>query len=206
KSEAELGELCEQALAGTGLLTGYRAHRPYIEIKVWCGEENVSRHAADLARLEQALSPWLVARGDEDPAANFLRTLARDEEMEILDAASGGLLAERLGPLLRHPEFAQQAQSLVLATEWAIPSSPEEWLAAVLTQADEEAITLALAGPDRSGRYWVGLREGTTLHQENMPSPYPTTLASDELNKRGRRYAIEVAFRMWRRWLENSVN
>ncbi|MCM2278739.1 MAG: molybdopterin-binding protein [Oligoflexia bacterium] len=207
KSEAALGELTEAVLAGSGLRIGYRAHRPYVEIKVWCPEAELTRHEPLFARLSESLKPWCVARGDEDPAAIFLRALERGQEIELLDVGSGGLLTERLAPLLRKSEYRWQAENLVLANEWSAYPSPEEWLSAVLSQADPQAITLALAGPDQNGSYRIGLRDGGSVHQQALEPPGTGARASSAgPGERDRRYAVEMAFQVWTEWLKRSVS
>ncbi len=57
KSEAAVGEIVERALAGSGLLTGYRAHRPFIEVKVWCEEARLTQAAPWFAKLDAAARP-----------------------------------------------------------------------------------------------------------------------------------------------------
>ncbi len=104
KSEAELGELVETALQGGGLETGYRAHRPYVEIKVWTplilGADQLSRIQA----MERAISPWLIQGPLAPPIADeFFTRLTRLglNELIVEDLGSRGLLAERVGAALR---------------------------------------------------------------------------------------------------------
>jgi molybdenum cofactor synthesis domain-containing protein len=197
KSEAELGEITERALAGSGLATGYRAHRPYVEVKVWVTEEEKREKAAYLEALDRAIAPWVATRQGEDLAALLLRELERSLEVEIVDAATGGILADRLGALLREPARAAQAATMTLATEWVAPASPREWVEGVLSEADPETITLAIAGFTAAGDWALGLREGESKRVEEGMSPWRKA----ELHDRSRRYATELALKRWREWL-----
>ncbi len=97
KSEAELGELTETALQGAGLLTGYRAHRPYIEIKVWVPSSRTPAQDAALSRLEGVLAPWIVQRpGELMPMEALLQALKQTGTKVVLcEIGLEGFLLER---------------------------------------------------------------------------------------------------------------
>jgi nicotinamide-nucleotide amidase len=201
KTEAELGELTEHTLAGSKLKTGYRAHRPYVEIKVWCAESEVQNKIPWILKLEKALSPWIITQQGEDLAEKLLEKLQRNDEIEMIDAASGGLLAERLGKLLRLPTYQRQSENITMITEWAKPTHLLSWIEEVLEQADPEALTLVLAGIS-DGTAIVGIREGVRIHHEQIISPY----LSEELIDRARSFILEIALTKWCHWLDNSMN
>jgi molybdenum cofactor synthesis domain-containing protein len=202
KSEAELGEIVEKALKGSGLKTGYRLHRPYVEVKVWVDENAVQDSLPWMTRLETAIAPWLLGRQNEDIAALWITRLKKIlglvEEIEVLDACSAGLLTERIGLPLRKPENHALACALTLATEWAQPSSPESWVESALAQADPGVLTLALAGITAKGEWIVGLRLGERILLEKLKSPHK---ASAVLDDRVRAYAVETALKKWCDWL-----
>lgn len=93
-SEGALGEAVDAALAGSGFETGYRAHFPYIEVKVWSPPGALD--ASWRARIEAAMAPGHVLAGDHDPATAFWQHLPPDKSLEIIDSVSGGQLAQRL--------------------------------------------------------------------------------------------------------------
>jgi nicotinamide-nucleotide amidase len=108
RSEAQLGDLVEEAVRGSGLTTGYRATPPYVEVKVWI-PRGLTREtpavAAALSRLEAAIGPWTVTRGDEDLVEAFVARLERAQgcvsgaarpKVEIFDACTPGFLSERI--------------------------------------------------------------------------------------------------------------
>jgi molybdenum cofactor synthesis domain-containing protein len=201
KSEAELGELTEKALAGSGLKTGYRAHRPYVEVKVWCSDEDMRTKATYLEALEKAIGPWVATRQGKDLAEKLLGLLSRADEVEIADACSGGILAERLGAFLREPSHRSQADSVIVTTEWMAPNEPELWIRQVLNEADDSTLTLAIAGLNSAGEWAFGLREGPLVHVESGQSPYRRI----ELLDRARRHAVELALKRWSEWLAASI-
>lgn len=207
KSEAELGELTEAAVKGeegSRLLTGYREHSPYVEIKIWCPEPFVSAEEPALARLEAALAPWIVAKHGEDLARAFLSSLAapgtRDQEVEVIDAATAGFLGERLAPLLRSRDHASVAARVDLITEWTSPTDPAEWVATMLDQADPEALTFVVAGPTPDGRWSLGLRDSVRTRVEERRSPF----GSSALRDRVRQTLGELALKEWTAWFNSN--
>jgi molybdenum cofactor synthesis domain-containing protein len=205
KSEAELGEITEKALAGSQLQTGYRAHRPFVEVKVWCPENLVKKKMTWIQNLEKAISPWIFTKQGEDLAAKLLQQLNRSDSIEILDAASGGLLGTRLGTLLRKPQYQIQAEAIALGTEWSTPFSPEEWISQVLQQGDNLSITLAVAGIDREGQAIIGLREGHRFDKEIVTVPFKNH-KHPELLDRNRAWIVEMALKKWSDWLILSTH
>jgi molybdenum cofactor synthesis domain-containing protein len=202
KSEAELGEITEKALAGSGLQTGYRAHRPFVEVKVWCPPTEIDEKAIWIQKLEDTIRPWVLTRQGEDLAVRLLHHLYRNEIVEIFDAASGGLLASRMGQLLHQSQFKKQAEKITIATEWAPVDAPENWISRILDQADDTAITLAFAGFTSDGRSALGLRHDSKVYQDSIQSPY----RNPELIDRSRAYSLEFALKKWCDWLEGSIH
>jgi len=202
KSEAELGEITEAALSGSQLQTGYRAHRPFVEIKVWCPEQEVQAKQPWIQKLESAIAPWVMTTQGENLAVRFLQKLQRSESIEIIDAGSGGILSTRLSALLRDKKYEEQAETIAMATQWARPHSPEDWAAKALEQADEESMTLILAGFTDDGKGAIGLREYRRLYHEPLQLPY----RGPELLDRMRYYAVEIALKKWCDWLDTATS
>jgi nicotinamide-nucleotide amidase len=202
KSEAELGEMTEKALLGSGLTTGYRAHLPFVEIKVWCPETKISQNQHWLTQLQTAIQPWVVTTQGEDLAEKLLQYLQNHESIEILDSATGGILTHRLGLLLRESRYTEWAKNCILATEWDFPASPEGWVADVLEKADAQLVTLALGGFTPDGLGAVGIRIEDKVFQAPLQSPYRKV----ELRERTRHFAIEIALKQWADWLNMNTH
>ncbi|MEO7162641.1 MAG: competence/damage-inducible protein A [Bdellovibrionia bacterium] len=201
KTEAEFGEITETVLAGSHLKTGYRAHRPFVEIKVWCTEQELQDKGPWIQKLEETLSPWIITKQGEDLAVKLLEKLQRNDEIEIIDAASGGLLTDRIGKLLRLPKYQAQSENITVITEWAAPAHLLGWMEEVLEQADPESVTLVLGGII-NGVAALGLREGTRVHHEQIMTPYPRA----ELIDRAQHFIVEMALKKWGGWLDSSTN
>ena len=97
QSESKLGELVEAALQGSGLMTGYRSHVPYIDIKVWVSEHQVANfESLWRSKLETAISPWLIGRDGDDLVEQFRQSCPIGAPIYILDRATSGYLAQRI--------------------------------------------------------------------------------------------------------------
>jgi molybdenum cofactor synthesis domain-containing protein len=202
KSEAELGEITEKAVAGSGLQTGYRAHRPYVEVKLWVPESQLASHERWIQQLDAAIRPWVVAKNGEDLGRQFVQLIQRADEIDVLDACSAGFLMERLGPLLRSQSGRDAARNMTLVTEWDAVPSPTDWVSRVLSEADDEALTLAIAGISLTGEWALGLKEYGRVHQETLQSPWK----DPELIERTRAYTVEFALKKWRDWLLQGIS
>jgi molybdenum cofactor synthesis domain-containing protein len=202
KSEAELGEITERMLSGSGLKTGYRAHRPYVEVKVWCPRQQLQAKQTWIKQLDQALSSWVITRQGEDLGEKLVQQLRLSESIEIVDAATGGLLARRLGSLLNGSKQPSLAQSVTLVTEWVESSSPEDWVIQALSNSDDETLTLVVSGITKDGLAAVGLREGPRFCRETIRVPY----FRPEWIERAQAFMTEMALKRWYEWLIISTH
>ncbi len=197
KSEAELGEITDQVLAGSNLQTGYRAHRPFVEIKVWCNPNEVESKKPWLNQLEKAIAPWIVTINGEDLAQRFLMQLEGYGTVDLIDQATSGALAQRLGSLLKTPQHQSLAKSITLLTEWKSIEDPAPQVQSALEEADPDGLTLILSGYSVDGRAAIGLKWRTKTLQSEIRSPYPHPKWLD----RTRPYALEMALKIWSEWL-----
>ena len=104
-SESKLGELVEESLKGSGFLTGYRSHVPYIDIKIWVPENRSEEFKKNWQpKLEGKIENWIVGRDDDD-AADILRKLCdTSKPFYINDLATNGYLAQRVFGATKNPQ------------------------------------------------------------------------------------------------------
>ncbi len=194
KSESSLGEVVEAAVAGFGVTTGYRASVPYVEVKIWIPKDLArERRLALLARLNQELAPYSVARNGEDLAERLLATLTRttgNEGLTFIDLGSAGRLTERLLGALRK-DFGRNLRARTeLLSRLPAAGSPEagpeglpetlnEWIFALYPDG-----AVALVGP--KGR-----------RAQPLPNPYPSPALADRLGG----YRGEMALKVWNEML-----
>lgn len=101
KSESAVGEIVEAAIAGSTMVSGYRPHAPYIEVKIWCRESELVKNQPWLDKLNAALSPWLIGRDDEDSIDRLLERFHAFSHIMVKDCGSSGAFADRLGQAWR---------------------------------------------------------------------------------------------------------
>ena len=199
KSEADLGEITEKAIQGSGLKTGYRVHRPFVEVKVWCTEAQASEKKRWINALDQALSPWVMTKQDEDLADHLLRQLHGFSEIQIFDCASGGLLAARLGAQLKRQTHESLLDKLTLLTDWTPCSNPKERVQ-METSLEPDLLTLIFAGFDQNGNSSVGFHFGNTHLTQVIENPY----RNPEFFERTRHFALEMALKIWSDWVRET--
>jgi nicotinamide-nucleotide amidase len=181
--EADLGEKVEEVLQGSGFQTGYRAHFPYIEVKLWVP----AGQSGDpwLTQLDQTLAPWTLLKDDQDLAELLLLALPSDQPIQFTDAASRGILAQRLQPFLNPPE---QKLVLCLKTLYGTETMPE-------THQPSQGIELGLEILV-SDHWRVTLQTPQRSEARELSPRYPT-----EMFTRNQRYGVEQALEIWLNWL-----
>ncbi|MCM0605900.1 MAG: competence/damage-inducible protein A [Xanthomonadaceae bacterium] len=172
RSEAELGERVEEILKGTGLLTGYRPHSPYVEIKVWCPEKDLKKHESVIAALDQYLKPNTIVKDGEDLVDLILSSLLKKPRaLRILDQATAGVLSERLIQGMRATEYRSLQEQITIVTGRSEISSDD---------FDFSVHSLAVDGS------WI-VQFG--VDSEKFSTPYPKMAFED----RNRRYIAEIS-------------
>ena len=90
-SESALSDMLDAAPWPAGIELGYRSAMPLIELKlIGHGATRADMEAAE-ARLLAAIQPWLVGRGNDEPAQQVL-TLLGDKPLTLLEGESRGAL------------------------------------------------------------------------------------------------------------------
>lgn len=90
-SESALSDMLDAAPWPAGIELGYRSAMPLIELKlIGHGASGADLDDAE-ARLLESVRPWLVGRGDLDPAQQIL-TLLQGRPLSLLEGESGGAL------------------------------------------------------------------------------------------------------------------
>ena len=143
-----------------------------------------------------------MTRQGEDLAETLLKKVQRSESLEVIDSATGGIIQQRFSKLLSSPTHSKQAATITLITEWSPHEDPHSWVTEILEHADEESMTLVLAGISKDGQGSIGLREYNRIYQQEFQSVY----RKPELIDRMRSEMAEVALKCWCDWLDISTN
>lgn len=196
KGEGELSDLTEAALKGSGLRIGYRAHVPYVEIKLWMTAEEKEKASNFLEALEKAIGPWLVGRDDEDLAQTWMtQVLAHEAQgfrVRFRDFASGGVLQERVLERLRASKLWEAALPLTIETVFS-EFSVEEMASmtgavSAKTESVDKHLNLVLwANEERRVWFLAVQRPGREQTIIEIQPPYIYKLRSE----RARRYVTE---------------
>lgn len=181
QSESKVGELVEDALKGSGLITGYRSHMPYIHVKVWIPKNLRAEFDASWKReLEAALQPWIVGRNDFDAAKSLLEATKNIPGLTVIDTATAGYLASRIFRL-----EPQQSPITIITTSDS-------------NFKDKASLFLAHISADLSSGSWIITLKspsGTKHHTE--PSRYVGPANTERL----RAYVAEKSFIKLAEWL-----
>lgn len=190
RGESQIAEITEEAIRGSALRVGYRAHVPYVEVKLWSKVGAREQVAAAIRAVESGLKDWIVNRNDEDIADSILDWLtARRRGLRVVDFATGGLLHERLTSRWRErtqklpQKLTQRQLPFSIETRFGgrppapVPSAPDEVLAVLEAREDEGKWSLAVKSGD--GR--------ETLLESSPPYNYKV------FSERGRKYITEKA-------------
>lgn len=189
--EGTLGEIVEATLQGQeGITTGYRAHAPYIEVKLWIEQD---QNAQDiLALLEPAIKQWVVLRNDEDAAQHLIQALPATQVC-LVDACTRGLFVQRLSDLIpQEPVFELEIHSL-----W--PTSNPEQSKQRLSELSDTSCTL-FVGPLHEHHWELALYWPARgiKYQQTLELPWKGPLS------RSLFYVRESSLMTWTHWLKEA--
>lgn len=177
--ESEIAHLAETTLMGCDLEKGYRAHLPFVEVKLSYYVSNEKDALVWADKLTKVLEPYTVARNDDDSAEQLVKKFDTFRSISICDTASGSFLLSRLTPvfknLLNDKKFSFSSSETALA-----PADLE----LSLLMNDDFSATISFKTKDK--------KKG-----ETFASPYSGTL----LKERSPHYFTERALLYWLREL-----
>ncbi|HDX8356246.1 TPA: competence/damage-inducible protein A [Aeromonas dhakensis] len=138
-SESALSDMLDAAPWPAGIELGYRSSMPLIELKlIGHGASAADMDAAE-ARLLTAIEPWLVGRGDEEPARQILDLLG-ERALTLLEGESRGAL---LAMCHEHPALAA-GFSHTLSDDLMQLAAPAAPLSLTLGRAGPDGVPLLL--------------------------------------------------------------
>jgi molybdenum cofactor synthesis domain-containing protein len=185
--EGLIAEQVEDLIRGQDLRVGYRAHVPYVEVKLWVNNSKAKELAPVLAAVEKALKPHLANRNHEDAVDGLKAALKRGLQIRILDRATHGLLQSRIQESLDRDglfeEMTKAGGAISIATEWnGTPAAQGN----VKPTSQEIAVTIS-THPDR--KKWQMTTENAQGQRTELEL-LPTALYNTS-HERGRRFLTE---------------
>ena len=200
KGESLLAETVEPLVQGKGFEVAYRAHAPYVELKLRYPSALQSVADSVARELDRVLQPWLFERDRESHAAALMELLSKQKAIDIYDGASQGHLLDLLGPYLR--DQSQTQRHLAVNTSWENHDSPREYVSQICDLSDGGALALVLAGFDDQGNWAVGIRRHGLTRVKTCASPPYTAM----LQARNLKAVAYLAVKEWRELLEESAH
>ncbi|WP_429192530.1 CinA family nicotinamide mononucleotide deamidase-related protein [Aeromonas salmonicida] len=156
-SESALSDMLDATPWPAGIELGYRSAMPLIELKlIGHGATRADMEAAE-ARLLAAIQPWLVGRGNDEPAQQIL-TLLGDKPLTLLEGESRGAL---LALCHDHPRL-EAHYSPHLASDLALLPGTTVGLHLTIGQEGADGVPLLLCA--------YGQQTGQTV-RVNHPNP-----------------------------------
>jgi nicotinamide-nucleotide amidase len=144
-SESALSDKLDAAPWLAGIELGYRSSMPLIELKlIGHGASTADMDTAE-ARLLSEIQPWLVGRGDQDPARQILALLG-PRSLTLFEGESRGAL---LDACHEHPHLAAHF-SRQLASDLALLEGSDEGLSLTIGTAGPEGVPLLLCADGES--------------------------------------------------------
>ncbi len=183
--EGDIAEKTEEAIIGSGLRVGYRAHLPYVEVKLWVPRAHPAPEV--VARVEEALGPWLISRGKNDVALCVVKSVYEGHDVAIIDRVTGGYVQQRLSECLsqfRRENPGRDSKGSLRITTTLVSQTHDE---AVSSQGD--AVFLALM-PDEANQQWTVKMTGP---ESQTLAVAPTSLYNFG-TERGHKYMAEKMF------------
>lgn len=143
-SESALSDRLDAAPWPSGIELGYRSSMPLIELKlIGHGASATDMEAAE-ARLLGEMAPWLVGRGDEEPARQILALLG-DRKLTLLEGESRGAL---LGFCSEYPYLEAHFDGR-LPSDLAALTGAQEGLSLTIGHAGAGGVPLLLCADGR---------------------------------------------------------
>lgn len=183
--ESAIAEMVEPLIAGHGLRVGYRAHVPYVEVKLWYRSVDGSKVRPVLESVERALAAHVVGHGSQDLVDPILDAVVAGRKVTIRDQATRGLLEERILERLRSKKLSETSGKgrLSVATI-LLGSSPAEG-------AGDEDVAIWIDERTDAKSWGLSVKKTGGVVHELEVKPTPLYNFGTE---RGRRYLCEAVF------------
>ncbi len=191
RGESQVAEIVERILdevtlaSGTRFKVGYRAHVPYVEVKLWHRPSDRAQLDFALEKIEAELRPWLVNRNNEDVADVLIDWASAGKKIRVIDAATSGLLVERIAGRIAERKVKIKNGVLAIETSWSTDALPR-----VENQLPNSAFDCVLELKfDAAGTRWVvnSSQGSEVLTPVEILPVFKSKVDSD----RGRKFIVE---------------
>jgi molybdopterin-biosynthesis enzyme MoeA-like protein len=191
KGESHLAELIEPLVRGQGVDVAYRAHAPFVELKVRFPDARADEFRGLCTDIHAALKPWLYEVDDQDLPKLLADKLFLFKSIDIYDGVTQGHLTELLGPHLRAK--ATLPAPVSIATSWEAHDLPAAFIEQTFELNTESEIALAVAGLDQSGLWAAGMRR----FEDKIVEEHPSLYKGDAIRPRNLKAIAALAVKAW---------
>lgn len=182
------------------LEVGYRAHAPYVEVKIWSQPNQQAMADEALLTIRKKFAEFYINSDQEDVADGFLAQVIRKEtqgrKIAIVDTLTQGEFHRRVLEKVRATSKTSGDGSLLSAflqdVVYLVASRPD-WFQSLVesTKAKADTFEVYSLEPGESDRQVI-LRHGQEVRVIEMPK-----LAVGIATDRGRKWVTETALRVW---------
>jgi len=182
------------------LQVGYRAHAPYVEVKVWSQPNQQSMADEVLQMIRAKFAEFYINSDQEDVADGFLAQVIRKQtqgrKIAIVDTLTQGEFHRRVLEKVRVRSQSSGDSGLLSAflqdVVYLVASRPD-WFQSLVesTKAKDDLFEVYSLEPGESDRQVI-LRHGQEVRVIEMPK-----LAVGIATDRGRKWVTETALRVW---------
>ena len=118
--------------------------------------------------MEEAVSPWLVSKDDDDIVSLFLNQLANWDDVKVMDFSCHGYVSAKIGMITRRRNL--NPDQLTVISSWDKETS-KDVIVKSLELADIETLTFAVGSIDSEGVWPVGWSFNGSIQAETLSLP-----------------------------------
>ncbi len=201
ESESKLGEIVENLFKGIDFQIGYRARVPFVDLKFWYKVSQKNLLEKKLAELSELIEPFLVSRDGIDHLDKVLTQFYFSPQVQIIDAATLGILTERLFKKLAEEVYSELRTKITAITFSQLASGSAEQSCTQILRSAQENFVVVVTGIDENNLWCLGVKSAGKLqtHVEKLK------FSGREFDERNRKTITELAFIYLSRILNQST-
>lgn len=199
RGESHLAEQVAPLLKDQGVDVAYRAHAPFVELKIRYPAVDAARYEPLCELITSTITPWLFEVDTQDVPKELTQRLASFGTVDIYDGATQGHLSELLSPSFRD----SNGRSVVkMNTAFEAHTTPKATLTEWLENGTDADVALGLAGFDADGRWAIGIR----INGERSVVEHALPYKGDGMRARNLKAIASLATKAWLTLLAGSLH
>ena len=190
ESESRLGEIVEKHFDDKTFQIGYRARLPFVDLKFWYRPEQKLELDLRLEKLLYEIEPFVVSRDGADALDELLMQFYFLPQVQVIDAATLGLLTDRVFRKLSLDTYADLRSKITAITLAQTAGGSAEQSCIHILQSAHENFVITVAGVDDKNLWCLGVKLNNQIqtHVEKLK------FSGQEFSERNRSTIAELAF------------